>query len=171
MKELSQSLLKFAFETAPFWSERQDSNLRPDGPKPPARSTAPRPDVFNYTSNDLFLQVVKHVVKPLLLRILRESIVPKKSVFTGAFLQSLQGLSRFCFLARSALLPAGASPPVSCSQTRRATNCATSRKKCKIRNEKTIFSKSVKYYIKLFSFCQVQDTSLYKIFPKQNAPA
>ena len=29
-----------------FWSERQDSNLRPDGPKPPALSTAPRPDVL-----------------------------------------------------------------------------------------------------------------------------
>ena len=110
-----------------FWSERQDSNLRPDGPKPPALSTAPRPDVFNYISNDLFLQVVKHVVKPLFTAILRESRVPKKSVFTRAFLQCLQGLSRFCFLARSALLPAGASPPVSCSQTRRATNCATSR--------------------------------------------
>ena len=68
-----------------FWSERQDSNLRPDGPKPPALSTAPRPDVLNYTTNDLFLQVVKHVVKPLLLRILQESRVPKKSMFTRLF--------------------------------------------------------------------------------------
>ena len=48
------------------WSERQDSNLRPDGPKPPALSTAPRPDVLNYTTNDLFLQVVKPVVKRFL---------------------------------------------------------------------------------------------------------
>jgi len=31
------------------------------------------------------LQVVKSVVKPLLLRILRESRVPKKSVFTRLF--------------------------------------------------------------------------------------
>ena len=71
--------------------------------------------------------MVKHVVKPLLQRILRESRVPKKSMFTRAFLQCFQGLSRFCFLVRSALLPAGASPPVSCSQTSRATNCATPR--------------------------------------------
>ena len=75
---------EIAFQSQ-IWSERQDSNLRPDGPKPPALSTAPRPDVFNYTTNDLFLQVVKSVVKPLLLRILRESRVPKKSVFTRLF--------------------------------------------------------------------------------------
>ena len=68
-----------------FWSERQDSNLRPDGPKPPALSTAPRPDVLNYTTNALFLQVVKSVVKPLKMGFLRERIVPKKSVFTRAF--------------------------------------------------------------------------------------
>ena len=28
-----------------FWSERQDSNLRPDAPKAPALSTAPRPEI------------------------------------------------------------------------------------------------------------------------------
>ena len=71
--------------------------------------------------------MVKHVVKPLKMGFLREKIVPKKSVFTRRFSQCLQGLFGFCSLARSALLPAGASPPVSCSQTKRATNCATSR--------------------------------------------
>jgi len=54
-------------------------------PKPPALSTAPRPDVFNYTTNDLFLQVVKHVVKQLFTAILKGSIVPKKSMFTRLF--------------------------------------------------------------------------------------
>ena len=54
-------------------------------PKPPALSTAPRPDLFNYTTNNLFLQVVKSVVKPLLQRILRESRVPKKPMFTRVF--------------------------------------------------------------------------------------
>ena len=39
---------------------------RSHAPKPPALSTAPRPDVLNYTTNDLFLQVVKSVVKSFL---------------------------------------------------------------------------------------------------------
>ena len=66
--------------------------------------------------------MVKHVVKPLFLKNLRENILLKKLVFTRLFLQRLQGLSMLCFLARSAFLPAGASPPVSCSQSTRATS-------------------------------------------------
>ena len=71
--------------------------------------------------------MVKSVVKPLEMGFLRERIVPKKSVFVRRFSQCLQGLFGVHYLARSALLPAGASPPVSCSQSRRATICATSR--------------------------------------------
>ena len=91
--------------------------------------------------------MVKHVVKPLFLKKLRENILPKKSVFTRLFLQRLQGLSMLCFLARSALLLAGASPPVSCSQSTRATNCATSRN--------YIYLRDICYYNRFIVICQV----------------
>ena len=94
-----------------FWSERQDSNLRPDGPKPPALSTAPRPDVLNYTTNALFLQVVKSVVK----------------TFCWCFFEKGNTRKSECFQGFSAFLKTHGRKLPARSQTSRATNCATSR--------------------------------------------
>ena len=35
-----------SFDSRGFWSEWRGSNPRPDGPKPPALSTAPHPDKY-----------------------------------------------------------------------------------------------------------------------------
>ena len=93
------------------WSERQDSNLRPDGPKPPALSTAPRPDVLNYTTNALFLQVVKSVVK----------------TFCWCFFEKGNTRKSQCFQGFSAFLKTHSRKLPARSQTSRATNCATPR--------------------------------------------
>ena len=94
-----------------FWSERQDSNLRPDGPKPPALSTAPRPDVLNYTTNALFLQVVKSVVK----------------TFCWCFFEKGNTRKSECFQGFSAFLKTHGRKLPARSQSKRATNCATPR--------------------------------------------
>ena len=52
--------------------------------------------------------MVKSVVKPLEMGFLRESRVPKKSVFSRDFSQYLQGFWGDLLFARSASLPAGA---------------------------------------------------------------
>ena len=73
----------------------------------------------------------------------------KKAMFTRTFLQCLQALSEFCSLARSALLPAGASPPPACSQSKRVT--------VTLHPDKYVHAERAwTYYIKTFIDCQYQ---------------
>ena len=62
-------------------------------PKPPALSTAPRPDVLNYTTNALILQVVKSVVKTFCWCFFEKGNTRKSQCFQGfsAFLKTHGG--------------------------------------------------------------------------------
>ena len=91
--------------------EKSRSENRLHAPKPPALSTAPRPDVLNYTTNALFLQVVKSVVK----------------TFCWCFFEKGNTRKSECFQGFSAFLKTHGRKLPARSQTSRATNCATPR--------------------------------------------
>ena len=81
-------------------------------PKPPALSTAPRPDVLNYTTNALFLQVVKSVVKTFCRCFFEKGNIRKSQCLQGRFLNDCKAFRGFAFRAERVFARGGV--PAAC---------------------------------------------------------